>query len=195
MDESSASPSVTPSLHSGRRSHCSVDVIARSRRRGSNLDRRCARSSERCIGGFMPYGPATPLGLGMPRMSPPRQWLTGPLSPTHVLRSRLQPSTLRSPAGPVYRPTPPAAPWRPSVLCRKALGEPCVDGRQQFVRFADPTVVAHQPGVRHRNRGAGRMVRIHFPPAKSLLRTRFGTRRSTADDIGPRRGFPASGTS
>jgi hypothetical protein len=31
------------------------------------------------------------------------------------------------------------------------------------------------------------------PPAKSLLRTRFGTRRSTADDIGPGRGFSGVG--
>ena len=34
------------------------------------------------------------------------------------------------------------------------------------------------------------MVRIQSPPAKSLLRIRFATQRSTADDIGPRRGFP-----
>ena len=32
-------------------------------------------------------------------------------------------------------------------------------------------------------------VRIHSAPAKSLLRTRFATRRSTAEDIGPRRAF------
>ena len=39
-------------------------------------------------------------------------------------------------------------------------------------------------------RAAVLKVRIHLPPAKSLLRTRFATQRSTTDDIGPRQGSP-----